>query len=72
MTSPSRPPSRPRLAIFVFIAVYPIVTLALYALTPFTEGWTIWQRNLLMVPIIVASMIWVVIPRIHRHFGHLL
>ncbi|MCR8547911.1 hypothetical protein M4578_08730 [Salipiger sp. P9] len=69
MTSSSRPPSRPRLAVFVFLGVYPLVTLALYGLAPMTEGWTIWQRNLVMVPIIVVSMIWVIIPRIHRHFG---
>lgn len=69
MTPPSRPPRRERLAFFVFLGVYPIVTLALYGLVPLTEGWTIWQRNLVMVPIIVFAMIWVIIPRIHRHCG---
>jgi antibiotic biosynthesis monooxygenase (ABM) superfamily enzyme len=49
--------------------VYPLVTGLIYALTPLTIDWQIWQRNLVMVPIIVISMIWVIIPRIHRHFA---
>lgn len=68
-SSSVRPPRRARLAIFVFFGVYPLVTLLLYGLGPLTEDWTIWQRNLIMVPIIVGSMIWVIIPRIHRHFA---
>ncbi|EAU44529.1 MULTISPECIES: hypothetical protein [Salipiger] len=69
MTVAARPPSRARLAIFVFLGVYPLVTALIYALAPLTVGWEIWQRNLVMVPIIVVTMIWVIIPRIHRHCG---
>ena len=45
------------------------MTALIYALAPLTVGWEIWQRNLVMVPIIVVSMIWGIIPRIHRHCG---
>jgi antibiotic biosynthesis monooxygenase (ABM) superfamily enzyme len=69
MTAAARPPSRIRLALFVFLGVYPLVTALIYALGPLTAGWEIWQRNLVMVPIIVITMIWVIIPRIHRHCG---
>ncbi|WP_353471331.1 hypothetical protein PVT71_08330 [Salipiger sp. H15] len=69
MTPPSRPPSRPRLALFVFLAVYPLVTLLLYLIGPVTAEWELWQRNLLFVPIMVVAMVWVIIPRIHRHLG---
>ena len=69
MSAAPRPPSRTRLAIFVFLGVYPLVTALIYALAPLTAGWEIWQRNLVMVPIIVVCMIWGIIPRIHRHCG---
>ncbi|MBU2961750.1 hypothetical protein KO516_13180 [Citreicella sp. C3M06] len=65
-------PSRPRLALFAFLGVYPLVTALLYLLAPLTLDWAIWQRNLVVVPIIVVMMVWVIIPRIHRHLGHLL
>lgn len=59
-------PSRIRFAFFVFCGVYPLVTVLLYALVPLTEGWPVWQRNLVMVPIIVGSMVYVIIPQIQR------
>lgn len=67
--STANPPRRSRLALFAFVGVYPLVTVLLYVLAPLTEGWSIWQRNLVMVPIIVMMMVWVIIPRIHRHLG---
>ncbi|ANT60727.1 hypothetical protein AYJ57_10335 [Salipiger sp. CCB-MM3] len=68
-TATPRTPSRLRFAIFVFIAVYPLVTLLLYLIGPITAEWQVWQRNLLFVPIMVFSMVWVIIPRIQRHCG---
>lgn len=70
-TSPTTPrkPNRLRFSAFVFLGVYPLVTAVIYALAPLTSDWSIWQRNLVMVPIIVLSMVFFIIPRIHRHFG---
>lgn len=65
----TRRPSRIRFAFFVFCGVYPLVTVLLYALVPLTEGWAVWQRNLVMVPIIVGSMVYVIIPQIQRRLA---
>ncbi|WP_244906101.1 hypothetical protein [Celeribacter ethanolicus] len=64
--APKRP-NRIRFSFFVFLGVYPLVTALIYALAPLTSEWQIWQRNLVMVPMIVLSMVFVIIPRIHRH-----
>ena len=72
MTVAARPPSRARLAIFVFLGVYPLVTAMIYLVGAMTPGWQIWHRTLVMVPIIVTAMIWFIIPLIHRRLGHLL
>ena len=66
-TATPRAPSRLRFALFVFCAVYPFITLLAYVIGPLTAEWPLWQRNLLLVPIMVFSMVWVIIPRIQRH-----
>nr|WP_319247456.1 hypothetical protein [uncultured Celeribacter sp.] len=65
--TPPRKPNPLRFSLFVFLGVYPLVTALLYALMPLTGGWSIWQRNLVMVPMIVLAMVFFIIPRIHRH-----
>ena len=62
-----RKPNRPRFSFFVFLGVYPLVTALIYALAPFTAEWHIWQRNLVMVPMIVGSMVFVISLAIHKH-----
>ncbi|NIY78036.1 hypothetical protein HCZ23_00930 [Celeribacter sp. HF31] len=56
-----------RFSVFVFLGVYPLVTALIYALAPFTAEWQIWERNLVMVPMIVGSMVFFIIPAIHKH-----
>ena len=68
----SRIPSRLRFAFFVFLGVYPLVTAAIYLLAPLTTGWQVWQRNLVMVPIIVVAMVWLIIPTIQRRLSRFL
>jgi len=67
-TAPPKRLSRPHFAALIFCGVYPLVTLQLYALFPLTAGWTLWQRNLVLVPITVAAMVWLIIPAIRRNF----
>ncbi|WP_238379768.1 hypothetical protein [Celeribacter ethanolicus] len=67
MPSAPKRPNRIRFSFFVFLGVYPLVTALIYGLAPLTSEWQIWQRNLVMVPMIVLSMVFVIIPRIHRH-----
>ena len=60
--------SRRRFALLVLAGVYPLITLLLYAILPLTEGWAIWQRTLVVAPIMVAMMVFGLIPAIHGNF----
>lgn len=62
-------PNRIRFSLLVFAFVYPLVTLLFYGLGPLTEDWPGWQRTLVMVPVIVLSMVFVIIPSIYKYFG---
>lgn len=74
--SPSvpRPATQPlaarlRFAMLVLIGVYPLITALLYAVIPLTSGWSIWQRDLVVVPIMVVIMIFGLIPFVQKRFG---
>lgn len=60
---------RTRLAMLVFLAVYPLVTVLLYVIVPLTDGWQTWQRTLILVPIMVVCLVYFVIPTIQGRFG---
>ncbi|WP_297112072.1 hypothetical protein [uncultured Devosia sp.] len=62
-------PARLRLTLLMTLAVYPLVTLYLYILTPLTEGWSIWQRSLILVPMMTTSIVLVVMPFINKRFS---
>ncbi|MEI5682456.1 MULTISPECIES: hypothetical protein [unclassified Mesorhizobium] len=66
-TSPNRF-SRPRFALLVLLGAYPLLTTLLYVVFPLTDGWTIWQRTLIVVPVMVSTMIWVLIPGVQKLF----
>lgn len=68
MTAASTRFSRPRFALMVLLGVYPMITALLYAIMPLTDGWSIWQRTLLIAPLMVATIIWGLIPAIQRLF----
>ena len=61
--------SRYRFTVVLAIVVYPLITAILYAVAPFTEGWSIWQRTLVVAPVMVITMVWGVIPAVHRFAG---
>jgi antibiotic biosynthesis monooxygenase (ABM) superfamily enzyme len=67
-----RAPSRLRFAGLVLLFVYPLVTLLLTAVMATTPGWPLWLRTALVVPVIVASMVWIIIPTIQNRLKHLL
>ncbi|WP_309085573.1 hypothetical protein [Chelativorans sp.] len=72
-TSPTRATvqtrfSRLRFAFILVFGVYPLITGLLYVVFPLTDGWALWQRTLLVVPIMVACMIWGLIPAVQRFF----
>ncbi|WP_374372242.1 hypothetical protein [Tabrizicola sp.] len=68
----TRAPSRLRFAFFVFLGVYPLVTILQLIVLPLTEGWPMLLRNLVFVPAMVTCMIWGVIPFIQTRLRHLL
>lgn len=69
--TPKAPPRpiRWRQALLTGLAVYPAITLYLYLLFPLTDGWALWQRTALLVPLMVATIVWVIAPLLQRHFG---
>jgi antibiotic biosynthesis monooxygenase (ABM) superfamily enzyme len=72
--SPAAPAARPnpskvRLAGLMLLAVYPLITAILYVVLPLTEGWAIWERTLLIAPVMVVSIVFFVAPWIQKHFG---
>jgi len=51
------------------IAVYPLITVLLYVLMPTTEGWEMWQRTLLLAPLMIVSIVYGIGPFLHKHFA---
>ncbi len=72
MTPKPKAPNRIRLALLVFVFVYPLVTAVMYGIFPLTTHWAIWQRTLVMAPIIVVMMVFVIVPFIQIRLKHLL
>lgn len=67
----ARPPGfvRWKFALLNLIAVYPLITVLLYILMPLTVGWEMWQRTLLLAPLMIVSIVYGIGPFLHRHFG---
>jgi antibiotic biosynthesis monooxygenase (ABM) superfamily enzyme len=57
------------MALVMTLAVYPVVTLYLYVLMPLTPGWEMWQRSLVLVPLMATTIVMLIVPFINRHFG---
>ena len=66
MTAHTRKPSKPRFSLMIFLFVYPLVTLLLYGVAALTPGWAMWQRAMIIVPIVVICMVYVIIPLIQQ------
>lgn len=58
--------SRPRFALLVLLRDYPVITAILYFVFPLTGGWSIWQRTVLVAPMMVGAMVWGVIPAVQQ------
>ena len=57
--------------VLVFSAVYPLVTALAYLMQAAARSWEIWQRHLVVVPIIVLAMVFLIIPVIERLLAQL-
>jgi antibiotic biosynthesis monooxygenase (ABM) superfamily enzyme len=58
--------SRLAFSVLVFGAVYPLVTGLSYLMQAVTPEWDLWQRPLVIVPVIVTAMVLAIIPGINR------
>jgi antibiotic biosynthesis monooxygenase (ABM) superfamily enzyme len=63
------PVSRLRLTLAIAACVYPLVTLILILLGPTIAPWPAWQKALMIVPLVVPTMVWAIIPAIYRWLG---
>lgn len=61
--------SRLRFALAVAAGVYPLVTIILTVLGPVIAAWPAWEKSLMIVPLVVPTMVWLIIPAIHRWLG---
>jgi antibiotic biosynthesis monooxygenase (ABM) superfamily enzyme len=66
---PRLQPCKLRLSAVMLAVIYPFVTAVLYILMPLTEEWSLWQRTLLLAPVMVFSIVYVIAPNVHKHFG---
>ena len=62
-------PIRWRQALLTALAVYPFITVYIMLLFPLTEGWAIWQRTALLVPIMVLTIVYLIAPNLQKHLG---
>lgn len=62
-------PDRSRQFLVTLVGVYPVITLILYLVLPLTAGWPIWQTTLIVTPLMVAIMVFWMIPQIQKHFA---
>lgn len=60
------PPSVHVRAVLTWIAIFPLVTIGLYALAPFTEGWPIVLRALVLTLIVVPLAVYLAVPQLLR------
>ncbi len=61
-------PNRLRFTLLVLLGVYPLITAISYAVGPFTAGWEVWQRTLIVTPIMAPVMVYGLIPFIQTRF----
>ncbi|TLX56234.1 hypothetical protein DN824_17020 [Stutzerimonas nosocomialis] len=60
----SRHVTRSIFCLLVFAAVYPLVTALSYLMQGAAGDWPIWQRHLVIVPVVVLAMVFAIIPAI--------
>jgi len=60
---------RLRFTCLAILGVYPLNTSLSYLVAPLTADWAIWQRTALLTPLIVAVMVYVLIPLIQARLA---
>jgi antibiotic biosynthesis monooxygenase (ABM) superfamily enzyme len=62
-------PSRARMVLLMTVAVYPVVVAYSALVSALTPGWEFWQRSFLIVPLIVTTIVFFIMPFISTRFG---
>jgi antibiotic biosynthesis monooxygenase (ABM) superfamily enzyme len=62
-------PKKWKLAILIWLFIYPTITLLFYVLGPFMSDWQPFARTLVLTLILVPLMVFVALPFIHRNFS---
>lgn len=65
----ARPPVRWKMWLLLACGVYPIITALETLAEPVLRQLAPWAQYALIVPVMVAAMVWVVLPLLHRWFG---
>ena len=61
--------SRLRLTFCLVLGAYPLITLILTLIGPFTASWPLVARTALVAPLMVFSMVYLITPAAHRIAG---
>ncbi|MDX9716380.1 MAG: antibiotic biosynthesis monooxygenase [Thauera sp.] len=59
-------PPRVRMAVVTWLGIFPTVSLVLWLIAPLLADWPFLLRNSVLTALIVATMTWVVMPRLSR------
>ncbi|WP_214415267.1 hypothetical protein [Sphaerisporangium fuscum] len=71
MTESSRPvgPVRWKLWLLIVLTLYPVITVSVSIAEPVLARLPLYGRFAIIVPVMVAVMLWIVVPLLHRIFG---
>ncbi|MEN9347583.1 MAG: hypothetical protein RLZZ77_1094 [Bacteroidota bacterium] len=63
-------PKKWKLAILIWMAIYPSITVLFLVLSPLMTDWPPYARTLVLTLILVPLMVFVFLPLIHKYFHH--
>lgn len=70
-TSVPQPPSIHIRALITWIAIYPLATLAFFAMAPFSADWNPALRAFVLTIVVVPPAVYLVVPQLMRGYGKL-
>jgi antibiotic biosynthesis monooxygenase (ABM) superfamily enzyme len=66
---PAGPPPRHKLALVVWLAIYPTITLLLHFGGPVINDWALPLRTLALTGVVVPTMVFLLLPGLQRVFA---
>lgn len=64
------PPKKWKMALLIWLFIYPTITLLFVLLGPMMTEWPPYLRTLLLTLILVPLMVFVALPAIHKNFAN--